>query len=99
MSGVQSLTRTQELLDGFGEKVMIPQGELMMQLAAQFIKVFINTPKQKNMEGIKVALWRLPLKCLFCVSYVVKTATGSVKGKGSLCPFSVVLRGGEVVHR
>lgn len=74
------MTRTQELLDGFGEKVMIPQGELMMQLAAQLIKVFINTPKQKNMEGIKVALWRLPLKCLFCVSYVVSTRQRKRKG-------------------
>lgn len=38
------------------------------------------------MEGIKVALRRPPLKCLFPVFYVVKTAADSVSGKGSLCP-------------
>lgn len=38
------------------------------------------------MEGIKVALRRPPLKFLFCVSYVVKTASDDIKGKGSLCP-------------
>ena len=38
------------------------------------------------MERIKVALWRPPLKFLFCVSHVVKTAADSMKGKGSLCP-------------
>lgn len=37
------------------------------------------------MERIKVALWRPP-KFLFRVSYVVKTAADSMKGKGSLCP-------------
>lgn len=26
------------------------------------------------------------MKFLFCVSYVVKTAADSMKGKGSLCP-------------
>jgi hypothetical protein len=38
------------------------------------------------MEGIKEALWRARLKFLFCVSYVVKTAANSIKGKGSLYP-------------
>lgn len=56
-------------------------------------------PTAKNMEGIKVALWRPPLKFLFCVSYVVKTAADSIKGKGSVVPLSAWgSDGGEVVH-
>ena len=38
------------------------------------------------MERIKVALWRPQLKFLPCVSYVVKTAAESVKGKDFMCP-------------
>lgn len=47
MTGVQSLTRTQELYDGFGESTMILQGDKMMQLAVQLIKVFINALEPK----------------------------------------------------
>lgn len=88
MSEVQSVTGTQELLDGFGKSVMDDTARCINDaIGSKFIKVFISAPKQKKKkEKIKVTLWRSPLKFLFCVSYVVKTAADSIKGKGSLCP-------------
>lgn len=49
-------------------------------------KSLCKCPQAKNMERIKGALLRPRLKFLFCVSYVVKTAADSIKGKDSLCP-------------
>lgn len=49
-------------------------------------KTLSKCPKARNMERIKVALWRPQLKFLSCVSYVVKTAAESIKGKDPLCP-------------
>lgn len=53
VSGVQSLTRTQKLLNGFGESWMIVQGEYMMRLAVELIKVLVNAPEPKIWNELK----------------------------------------------
>lgn len=49
MSEVQSVTGTQELLDGFGKSVMDDTARCINDaIGSKFIKVFISAPKQKK---------------------------------------------------